>query len=119
MSAKRFKTLSGYVTNVSPVKEGKNRHNWAEGHIQTGSNTEEKVLFFFEKPKLSSSIYENALVALSKKGAVSLSGLSEDKDGKQRCRFLCRFVVSMGLCCLSFPIVDLVCYLLWSERETG
>ncbi|CAF1529982.1 unnamed protein product [Adineta ricciae] len=44
MASKRFKTLSGFVTNVSPVKEGKNKHNWAEGLIQTGSGNEEKVI---------------------------------------------------------------------------
>ncbi|CAF1444005.1 unnamed protein product [Rotaria sordida] len=81
MSAKRFKTLSGFLTNVSPVKEGKKQHNWAEGHIQTGGSTEEKVLFFFEKPKVSSSLYENALSACNNKTAVADSGLSEDKDG--------------------------------------
>ena len=81
MSAKRFKTLSGYVTNISPVKEGKKQHNWAEGRIQTGVSTEEKVLFFFEKPKLSSPLYENAVAALNKRTAVAVSGLSEDKEG--------------------------------------
>ena len=82
MSAKRFKTLSGFLTNVSPVKEGKKQHNWAKGHIQTGANGDEKVLFFFEKPKVSSPLYENALSAFNKKTAVAVSGLSEDKDGK-------------------------------------
>ena len=81
MSAKRFKTLSGYVSNISPVKEGKKQHNWAEGLIQTGANTEEKVLFFFEKPKLSSPLYENVMSAFNKKTGVSVTGLSEDKEG--------------------------------------
>ena len=81
MSAKRFKTVSGYVTNISPVKEGKKQHNWAEGQIQTGANTEEKVLFFFEKPKSSSPLYESAMAAFNKKSGVSVSDLSEDKDG--------------------------------------
>ena len=80
-AAKRFKTVSGYVTNISPVKEGKKQHNWAEGHIQTGATVEEKVLFFFEKPKLSSPLYESAVAAFNKKTAVSVSGLSEDKEG--------------------------------------
>ena len=80
-SAKRFKTVSGYVTNISPVKEGKKQHNWAEGHVQTGANTEKKVLFFFEKPKLSSALYDNAVAAFKKKTAVSVSGLSEGKEG--------------------------------------
>jgi hypothetical protein len=80
-SAKRFKTLSGYVTNISPVKEGKKQHNWAEGHLQTGANMEEKVLFFFEKPRLTSPLYENAVAAFENKTAVSVSGLSEGKEG--------------------------------------
>lgn len=81
MSAKRFKTLSGYLTNVSRVKEGKKQHNWAEAHLQTGTGNEEKVLFFFEKPKVSSALYESALSAFEKKTAIAVSALSEDNDG--------------------------------------
>jgi len=82
MSAKRFNTLTGFLTNVSPVKEGKKQHNWAEGHIQTGASTEQKVLFFFEKPKTSNAAYESAVAAYKEKTAVAVSGLSEDGDGK-------------------------------------
>ena len=71
MAAKRFKTLSGFLTNVSPVKEGKKQDNWAEGFIQTGATSEEKVLFFFEKPKTSSAAYENAVSAYKEKTAVA------------------------------------------------
>ena len=81
MAAKRFKTLSGFLTNVSPVKEGKKQHNWAEGFIQTGATSEEKVLFFFEKPRTSSAAYEKAVTAYKEKTAVAVSGLAEDADG--------------------------------------
>ncbi|CAF1362844.1 unnamed protein product [Adineta steineri] len=87
MNNKRFKTLSGYWSNISPVKEGKKNHNFAEGHIQTGMNQEEKVLFFFQKPNTTSAAYENALTACREKKSSLVSGLSEDSEG---CFLTCR-----------------------------
>ncbi len=82
MSSKRFKSLNGFWTNVSPVKEGKKNHNYAEGCIQTGVDQEAKVLFFFQKPGVTSKVYENALTAFQTKQSSVVSNLTEDAEGK-------------------------------------
>jgi hypothetical protein len=82
MNPKRFKSLNGFWTNISPVKEGKKNHNYAEAFIQTGTDKEDKILFFFEKPNTNSKAYEKALTAFRTKQSSIVSGLSEDSEGK-------------------------------------
>jgi len=82
MNAKHFKSLNGFWTNISPVKEGKKNHNYAEAIIQTGTGKEDKILFFFEKPNTNSKAYEKALTAFRTKQSSIVSGLSEDSEGK-------------------------------------
>jgi len=57
---KKFKTLNGFWANLSTVKEGKNKHNFAKGHFQTTDEEEQKMLFYFEKPYKTKKAYENA-----------------------------------------------------------
>lgn len=84
MNAKRFKTLNGLWINISPVKKGKKNHNYAEASIQTGTEQQDKILFFFEKPNTSSKAYESALTAFRAKQSSIVSSLTEDSEGKQK-----------------------------------
>jgi len=78
---KKFKTLNGFWTSLSPVKEGKNKHNFAEGQFQTADEEKQKILFFFEKPYKTNKAYENALNSLATKNSCMVSQLVQDSEG--------------------------------------
>jgi len=80
--SKRFKTLSGFITSLTPVKSGKKDYDYAHGRIQTGTDNEEKLVFLFKKPSKSSAAYEATEKALLNKSSVTIDGICEDVDGK-------------------------------------
>ncbi len=66
MNNKRFKCLNGFWKSIFPVK-GRKKHNFTEGIIQTATDKEEKILFFFEKPNKSSNLHQKAGFICQKK----------------------------------------------------